>query len=77
MHFGTFDAQFFGLAVDALARSALGVQSMVRGAMAVQGDALNAAEFSVDIFDTAFAFGQLGIMLRCHATRLSEVAFGP
>jgi hypothetical protein len=57
--FRSFNAQFLGLTVDALTSRALGVNGVVEGAIAIQRDALNTAQFPVDILDTAFAFGEL------------------
>lgn len=60
-HARSFDAQFFGLAVDPFAGSALGINGVIQGTPTIQGHALDAAEFAVEILDTAFAFGELGV----------------
>ncbi len=58
-HFGILNAERLGLAVDALTRSALRVDRVIEQSIAVERDALDAAQFPVDIFDTAFAFSEL------------------
>ena len=64
MDFGTLNAQFFGLAVDTLAGGVLRVNSMVEWPIAIQRDALDAAELPIHIFDTAFAFDELFVLTR-------------
>src|SRR5579859_1468684 len=59
LHFRMFDAEFFGVAVNALATGALRVDGVVERPIPVERDPLDAAEFPVDIFDTAFAFDEL------------------
>ncbi len=62
MDSGALDAEFFGLAIDALAGCALIVEGAEERAVAVEGDPLNTAEFPVDILDAAFAFGELRML---------------
>jgi hypothetical protein len=47
--FGSFDAQVFGLAVDAFAGSTLVVDDVVQGALTIQGDTHQATSFLVDV----------------------------
>jgi hypothetical protein len=52
-HLWPLDAQFFGLTVDALASSALGVESMGQGAIAIEGHPLDSPQLPIGIFLTA------------------------
>lgn len=61
---GTFHAEFLGLTVAALARSPLGGNGSRQRALAVQGDALEAAPFLVDVCDAAFALGTWLVVAR-------------
>jgi hypothetical protein len=54
-----FDAQFFGLTIDASASGALGIDGLVEGAGAVKGDTHLTALLPIDIIDTAFALRKL------------------
>src|SRR5216683_3331300 len=56
---GTFDATLFGEGVDAFTAGALVVEGTKEGTIAIKGDALDAAEFPIGVFDAAFAFGEL------------------
>ena len=56
MHFRPFDAQFFGLAVDALATGTLGINGVVEGAISIERDAHLPTAFHIDILDAALAF---------------------
>ena len=58
-HFGSLNAQLFGASVDALTAGPLVVKDMEERPSAIQRHALDATKFPVDIFDTAFAFGEL------------------
>jgi hypothetical protein len=58
----TLNAQFFGLAIDALARGALSVHSMVERSVTIEGDTLDAAALPVDILDTALALEELRVL---------------
>jgi hypothetical protein len=61
-YFWSLDPQFFGLAVDTSASGALSVNGLVERAGTVEGDALNASLFPIDIFDTALSFGELFVV---------------
>src|SRR2546423_1570840 len=54
--------QVLGLAVDALIAGALRVGGLVEGASAIEQGALQAAFLPVGVFDTAWAFGKLGML---------------
>jgi hypothetical protein len=56
---GPLNAEVLGLAVDAFAPGTLGVDRLVEGAIAIQGDAHHPASFDVDVFDAALAEGLL------------------
>ena len=58
-HLGPFDAQLFGLTVDALGAGALVIHRVVERAVAIEGHAHLATELPVEVLDTAFAFGKL------------------
>ncbi len=64
-HFGSLDAQSLGPAVDAFARGALRINDVVERPVAIQRHALDTAEFPIDIFDTALAFGELCVLTGC------------
>ena len=64
-HMGTFDTQSLGLAVDAFSRGALVVDHVVERPITIQGHAHLPTQFPIDIFDTAFLFGKLGVVTRC------------
>src|SRR6266516_2440160 len=70
-HFGPFNAEGLGLTVDAFRRGALIINSLVEGPVAIQGHAHASTQFPIDIFDTAFAFGKLG-MLTTGSRRLGK-----
>ena len=63
-HFGPLNAQGLRLTIDAFAGSALGINGVVERALPIEGDALEAAEFPVDILDTALAFRELVVLAR-------------
>ncbi len=58
-HFGPLDTESLGLAVDALAGGALGINGVVERAVAIESDAHQSPSFPVEVFDTAFAEGLL------------------
>ena len=51
--FRSFDAEFFGLTIDAFTTRSLGVDGMIEWAVAIKQDALQSARFPVGIFVTA------------------------
>jgi len=57
--FGPFNAQVFGLAVDAFAAGALGIDGLVERPIAIEQSAHQAAFLPVGVFDAALAFGKL------------------
>lgn len=61
-HFGSLNAQFFGLTVDAFTTGTLGVNSVVERAIAIQGDTGLTAALGIDIFNAPFAFGELLVL---------------
>ena len=61
-HFGAFNAEGLGLTIDAFAAGALVVDDLIEGAIAIECHAHLAAQFPVDIFDTAFAEGLLDMI---------------
>src|SRR5258708_12335269 len=63
-YFGSLDAQFFGLTVDALGAGALIVDGMIERPLAIQSDAHLPAHFPVEVLDAALAFGKLRMVTR-------------
>ena len=57
-----FNAESFGLTVDAFAGGPLAIDHLLERAGAVQRDTSEATGFGVDIFDTALAFGKLSMI---------------
>jgi hypothetical protein len=53
-HFGAFNAEFFGLAIDAFTTGALRVDHFVERTLAVQGHAHETTRLDIDVFDAAF-----------------------
>ncbi|WP_242527412.1 hypothetical protein [Ktedonosporobacter rubrisoli] len=58
-HFRTFDAEFFGLAVDAFTTGALRVNGCVKRGASIQEHALESSSLPIEIFDTALPFEKL------------------
>ena len=65
--FGSFNAQVFGLTIDAFTRRALVVDELVEGALAIQCHTHQPTCFQVDVFDAAFVLAKLlmGTGLTC------------
>ena len=85
VHFESFSLQSLGLAIDAFAGGALVVNGMIVRAIAIKGDPYLLTQFPVDILDTPFAFGKLGVVAasagwvrkeQWAAEALSAIAFG-
>ena len=57
--FGPFNAQVFGLAVDAFAAGARGIDGLVERPIAIEQSAHQAPFLPVGVFDAALAFGKL------------------
>src|SRR5579859_595164 len=56
---GTLDAQFFGLAVDAFARRALGVNRVIERTAAIKQNALKSSQFPIQILPAPDSFDKL------------------
>jgi hypothetical protein len=74
-HFWSFDAQGFGVTIDAFTAGSLGVDGLVEGAGTIQRDAHDATGLDIAIFDTAFAFFELFMVaVSARALRMQEWA---
>ena len=58
-HLWTFDAEFFGLTIDALATGALAIDGLIERAGAVEGNAHVPTSFPIGVDVSAFAFEEL------------------
>ena len=58
-HFGLFNAECFGLTIDAFAGSALVVNRVIKRTVAIEQGAHQPAFLPIRIFDTASALGEL------------------
>lgn len=68
---GSLNPQSFSLAIDAFSRGALRVDDFVEGRVALEGHTYLGAFFTVEVFDTAVAFGEL-LMLTALAHRFGK-----
>ena len=72
-HLWSFDAQFFGLTVDALTRCSLGINGLVEGAITIKRHAHETSWLHVDVLDTAFGGGKLSVVTTGSFTRRRKV----
>ena len=61
-HFGSFNAQSLSLTVDAFTRSALVIDGMVEGPVAIEQGTHQPTFLPIGILDAAFGFGELGML---------------
>ena len=61
-HFGSFNAERLGLAVDAFTGGTLVVDGVVERPVTIEQSAHQSAFLPIGIFDAALAFGELGVL---------------
>jgi hypothetical protein len=62
---GSFDAEFFGLTINALTARSLVVNGLVDGMITIKSHPHLSAFLPVDILDTPNAFDKLLVLTRC------------